>query len=267
MDNILTTQIQQFLQLEKPTEEQIREGATLLLRCNPQRERAIYNSAMTRPKSMLPWIKADLKKYLGIRQRGLTTPQVEKFNQETIAAVKQTLSNVPVTVEQDSGETPLIPQLGIRGLRPDHDQLPENIQALFSRNTERWKSMRKLHTQLAQMIARPGYAACDGNEICYQLRQLDTALRNDYEAYDSFVIDDKKPSASADRVDVFTDNVKTIQTARAAVSRGIARKTPHTKESFEKLENAVKALVALKQKLKPATVEKLAAIGITIPRK
>ena len=159
MDNILTTQIQQFLQLEKPTEEQIREGATLLLRCNPQRERAIYNSAMTRPKSMLPWIKADLKKYLGIRQRGLTTPQVEKFNQETIAAVKQTLSKVPVTVEQDSGETPLIPQLGIRGLRPDHDQLPEDIQALFTKNTERWKSMRKLHAQLAQMIARPGYAA------------------------------------------------------------------------------------------------------------
>ena len=189
MDNILTTQIQQFLQLEKPTEEQIREGATLLLRCNPQRERAIYNSAMTRPKSMLPWIKADLKKYLGIRQRGLTTPQVEKFNQETIAAVKQTLSQVPVTVEQDSGETPLIPQLDIRGLRPDHDQLPEDIQALFTKNTERWKSMRKLHAQLAQMIARPGYAACDGNELCYQLRQLDTALRNDYEAYDSFVID------------------------------------------------------------------------------
>ena len=267
MDHILTTQIQQFLQLEKPTEEQIREGATLLLRCNPQRERAIYNSAMTRPKSMLPWIKADLKKYLGIRQRGLTTPQVEKFNQETIAAVKQTLSKVPVTVEQDSGETPLIPQLGIRGLRPDHDQLPENIQALFTKNTERWKSMRKLHAQLAQMIARPGYAACDGNEICYQLRQLDTALRNDYEAYDSFVLDDKKPTASADHVDVFTDNVKKIQAARAAVSRGIARKTPHTKESFEKLENAVKALVALNQTLKPATVEKLAALGITVTQK
>ena len=267
MDHILTTQIQQFLQLEKPTEEQIREGATLLLRCNPQRERAIYNSAMTRPKSMLPWIKADLKKYLGIRQRGLTTPQVEKFNQETIAAVKQTLSKVPVTVEQDSGETPLIPQLGIRGLRPDHDQLPEDIQALFTKNTERWKSMRKLHAQLAQMIARPGYAACDGNEICYQLRQLDTALRNDYEAYDSFVNGDNKPAASTDRVDVFTDNVKKIQAARAAVSRGIARKTPHTKESFEKLENAVKALVALNQTLKPATVEKLAALGITVPQK
>lgn len=274
MDQILTAKIQAFLQLKNPTEAQIIEGATLLLQCNPNRERGIYNTAMRRPKAALPWIRTDLKKYYGIRRRGLTMPEVEKYNRETVAHVKETLSKVPDNVELDppmpGNDAPFVPLLGIRGRRDDHDSLPDDIKAIWERNAERWKKMARLHFQLAQMIAKPGYAPCDGNELCYLLRQVDDDLRNDYAIYDSY-----KPAPSAteagvdggsaaDRVDVFTDNVKTIQKARTAISRGLGRKSPQTEESLQKLQDAVNTLFALKQAIKPETVEKLKALNISI---
>ena len=274
MDQILTAKIYNFLQLKEPTEAQIIEGATLLLQCNPNRERGIYNSAMRRPKALLPWIRTDLKKYYDIRQRGLTTPEVEKFNNETVALVEETLSMVPDGVAQE-GENgaPAVHLIGTRGIRDDHDQLPEEIKAIWERNAERWKKMRRLHFQLAQMIAKPDYAPCDGNELCYQLRQVDADLRNDYQIYDSYAIESATPDAGTsnddskgDSVDVFTDNVKTIQNARTAISRGLGRKTPHTEDSLKKLQDAVNTLFALKQAIKPETMDKLKAVGISIPQ-
>ena len=269
MDQILTAKIYNFLQLEEPTEAQIIEGATLLLQCNPNRERGVYNSAMRRPKAMLPWIRTDLKKYYDIRQRGLTTPEVEKFNKETVALVEETLSMVPDGVAQEGEDgAPAVHLIGTRGIR-----LPEEIKAIWGRNAERWKKMSRLHFQLAQMIAKPDYAPCDGNELCYQLRQVDTDLRNDYQIYDSYAIETAKPENSigndddkADSVDIFTDNVKTIQNARTAISRGLGRNTPHTEDSLKKLQDAVNTLFALKQTIKPETMDKLKAVGISIPQ-
>ena len=76
MDNIFTAKIENFLAIEKPTDEQVKEGATLLLQVNHTRYRSIYNTAMRRPQAMLPWIRTDLKKHLAIRKRGLTTETV-----------------------------------------------------------------------------------------------------------------------------------------------------------------------------------------------
>lgn len=100
-----------------------------------------------------------------------------------------------------------------------------------------------------------------------------SSLRNDYQIYDSYAIESATPDAGTsnddskgDSVDVFTDNVKTIQNARTAISRGLGRKTPHTEESLQKLQEAVNTLFALKQTIKPETMDKLKAIGISIPQ-
>lgn len=268
MDNIFTAKIQQFLELKKPTDAQIIEGATLLLQLNPNRNRGLYNSALRRPQALLSWIRTDLKKHLAIRKRGLEVSQVEQYNRETMKRVEQTLSVVP-PVEPENDCAPAIPILGSRGIREDHDKLPEDIRALWDKNADRWKQLARMHYQLGQMIAKPGYAACDGNELCYQMRQLDDAIRDAYERYDTWQPEyevAESSDAAADSVDVFTDNVKTIQNARTAVSRGLARKK-QTDESLKKIQDAVNTLYALKQAIKPETVEKLKAIGITVPEK
>ena len=259
MDNILTQKIGAFLQLENPTDQQVIEAATMLLQCDPVRSRGIYNTAMRRPQSMLQWIRADLTKFYKIRQRGLTTDKVPAFNAKAVSQVRQSLSRRPETVEEE--KAPQVPVLGVRGRRADHDQLPEAIRQLWEQNAERWKKIRQLHNQLLVMVSKPGYQPCDGNELCHTLREADTQLRKDYQAYDSYVIHDSSKEPSRDGVDVFTDNVKTIQNARTVLSRGLARKT-HDNASLQKLRDAVATLKALKQDFKPATVDKLKALGI-----
>ncbi len=269
MDEVFNSKVEWFLTLGNPTDAEIMEGALLLLRLDPLRSRGIYNSAMRRPRAMLPWIRTDLQKHLNIRRRGLTTATVEAYNRETLQKVEESLSLVPEKdssgndEKQNEAQISLIPVLGIRGRRTDHDKLPDDIQAIWERNSERWKKMRQLHAQLAQMIARPGYAPCDGNELCHVLRETDTALRADWERYDKYVLLNE-PSKSKDHVEVFTDNVKTIQNARTAISRGLSRKSQNS-ESLKKIQDAVKTLFTLRQTIKPDTLEKLKSLGIDIP--
>ena len=259
MDHLFTARIQQFLQLKKPTDTQIVEGATMLLQLSPARYRAIYNSAVLRPQSMLPWVRTELKKHQGIRKRGLMVAQVEDYNREVVKQVEETLSTVPSTLQVEKEANVRVVVLGQRGKRSDHEQLPENIRKIWDVNEKRWVQLSRLHYQLAQMIAKPGYAACDGNELCFQMRQIDDALRSSYATYDDYQL-----STTSETPDSAPDQIKTVQNARTAISRGLSRKT-QDEESLSKLQDAVNTLFALKQTVKTATVSKLKALGIVIP--
>ncbi len=254
MDQTFTNRIGAFLQKEQPTDQEIKEAATLLLQCNPSRERAIYNSAMVRPRATLPWVVSDLKKYYAIRQHGHTLSDVPRFNEQTVRQVRQTLAVKPEGVEDISPVQ--VPITGLRGKRPDHDRLPEAIQQLWERNSELWKKEREAHNRLLVMVSKPDYQACDGNELCHALLETDNQIRKNYEAYDSYVIKD-----AGDSVDNFTDDLKTIQNARTTITRGLQRKT-QDEASRQKIQDAVNTLKALQQVMKPATIEKLKAIGI-----
>lgn len=264
MNNIIAEQIGRFLNNDNPSDQEIMDAARLLLQCDPARSRGIYNSAMVRPKSMLPWVRSDLKKFYDIHKKGLKTKEeVFLFNNETVTLVRETLSKRPDGVRAE--EIPFVPVTGVRGKRADHDKLPENIQACWDRNTERWKKIRQLHAQLAQMIARPGYQSCDGNELCHILREADKELRSDYKKYDTYVLGaSKKGGAKKDSVDKFTESMKTIQNARTAITRALQRKN-HTKEQLEALQQSVDTLVSLHQKITEKTITRLKAIGITVP--
>lgn len=263
MDQVLTKKIGEFLSLDNPSDEQIKDAATMLHQCSPN-SRGIFNQAQVRPRAMLPWIRTDLKKYYAIRQRGLERQQVKAYNEETEKLVEETLSVCPEDTESEettTDEVGQIPVLSVRGKRADHDALPDEIKELWERNANRWKNIRKMHTQLALMITRPDYQPCDGNELCHALREADTALRNDYERYDGYRIEEK---TKKDSVEVYTDNVKAIQSARTAITRGLARES-HSDKQLQKIQEAVNVLTALKQTMKSETVERLTAIGIHIP--
>lgn len=270
MDKKLANQIGRFLKNDNPSDQEIKDAAKMLLQCDPARSRGIYNSAMVRPKSVLPWVRSDLKKYHDIYLRDIkTTDEVVQFNEKTVKDVRETLSERPEDAEEE--EKPVIPVLGVRGKREDHDKLPENIKACWDRNTERWKKIRQLHAQLAQMVTRLDYKACDGNELCHTLREADKELRKDYQMYDSFVLtaqDDQEPSPEPepgkDSVDEFTDNMKTVQNARTAITRALQRKN-HTAEQLQVLQQSVDTLLAMKQTITEKTISRLKEIGITVP--
>ena len=167
--------------------------------------------------------------------------------------------NSPVLAEQN-GRTMLLTPQEIYMVRVEggETRLYTRQDSFGSR-----KRLYELHAQLGVMIAKPGYAPCDGNELCFQLGEMDKAQRKAFERYDKFQL--PKPTAQPDSAEVFTDNVKTVQNARTLISRGLSRKT-QTEESLQKIQNAVDTLFALKQTIKPETMAKLKAIGITIPQ-
>jgi len=259
MDNELTKKMGEFLQKETPTDNEIREAALMLLQLDPGRERAIYNSAQLRPQSLLPWVRTDLKKFYGIRMRGMTNEEAHKFNDETVKLVVEDLKKVPEGAEIKLEDS--VKMESIRGKREDHDSLPDEIKQLWDKNAERWNTMRKLHVQLEQLIAQPGYQACDGNELCYQLRQADNALRADYKKYDEYNAEEQHqetPEEAAARIN------KQINGARVYISRHVNNEEL-TDDEETTLQDAIDLLANLKQNVKPETLDKLKAKGVTIP--
>lgn len=254
MNQTFISKIQSFLQIEKPTDNQVKDAAQMLLQIDPGRSRAIYNSAQRRPQAMLPWIRADLKKHLDIRLRGLERHEVTAYNQKAVAKVDDTLSRRPESAPAE--KTPVVPVISVIGKRQDHDSLPENIKILWDKNHDRWMKMRQLRAQLQAMIATPGYQACDGNELCHTLLEADTALRADYQRYDSY--------QSGEGGGCTSDNVKAAQSARTTITRALQRKK-HTEKQIEDLQGAVNVLYRLGGTQKEATVRKLQALGISVP--
>lgn len=259
MDNVLTIKIGLFLKKEHPTDQEIIEAATILLSLDPGRERGIYNSTLRRPQSLLPWVRADLKKFYDNRKRGFDNKEAEKFNKETEKLVTETLSSVPEGVEREEADA----EKPALGKRADHESLPDDIKALWDKNAKRWDKMRKLHAQLAAMISKPDYQACDGNEICYLLRQEDNALRKDYETYDSYKADDgtaheETPEEKAARIN------DQINKARVYVTRTL-KKEKLDEDDVDTLQDAANLIYNVGKKFKPDTIEKLKAVGVTIP--
>lgn len=257
MDNTLTARIGIFLKKDNPTDQEIIEAATMLLQLDPGRERGIYNSTLRRPQSLLPWVRADLKKFYENRKRGMDNNEAKQYEAETEKLVTETLSAVPEGVEKTDADK----DKATIGKRADHDSLPDDIKALWDKNVKRWKQISQLHAQLAAMVAKPDYQSCDGNELCYQLRQADNALRKDYATYDGYKEEqhhEETPEEKAQRI------MKQIQSARTTISRTL-KKEQLTDKDVDKLQSAVDTLIDNNADIKPETIEKLKAAGVTIP--
>ena len=132
MDNNLTMKIGAFLKVEHPTDKQIIDAAEMLLQLDPGRERGVYNSACQRPQSLLPWVRADLQKFYKIRIAGITNAEVGKYIEETEKVVLEDLQQKPEGIEVATTDNPAV--TSERGKRADHDQLPDEIQALYVEN-------------------------------------------------------------------------------------------------------------------------------------
>lgn len=231
----------------------------MLLSLDPGRERGIYNSTLRRPQSLLPWVRADLKKFYENRKRGMDNNEAKAYEAETEKLVTETLSAVPEGVEKTDADKDK-PTLG---KRTDHDTLPDDIKALWDKNVKRWKQISQLHAQLAAMVAKPDYQSCDGNELCYQLRQADNALRKDYDRYDNYKIPDGTESHEETAEEKAIRINDQINKARVYVTRTL-KKGNLDEDDVDTLQDAVNLIYNVGKSFKPDTIEKLKAAGVTI---
>lgn len=185
MDEKLTQQIQQWLMTPRE-ERDVPAGASLLLQLN--RNKFLYSRILLRPERMHDKLEYELNKHLRIRLDGMTVHDVAELDRQLIPAVAQLLEtspHAPAATAEDAAK---------KGIRPDHDDLPAEIQQLYTDNGLLYQKMKQLFEQLKEMEdALP----CDRFEYLQQLRDLDVRYRQNWETYDAFRPEDAKDETTA----------------------------------------------------------------------
>ena len=136
------------------TDANIREGALLLLQMNNNRH--LYQLINFDPQGKLELLKYELQKHLNYRIEGMTIDDVRDYDKK-VTPILQTA--VDKTSEADNIAKQLAPHLPVvesenldsivpsaivaKGKRADHDQLPENIQAIWENNCALWKKIKE----------------------------------------------------------------------------------------------------------------------------
>lgn len=186
IDPKFTESIIRWLDGEHTSDEQIQAGATLLLQLN--RDNAMFQRIMRRPQRELSFLEYKLRRFLQMRQDGQTIRDVIKLD-ETITPVitgavgTETMAadggsdTLPVEVETEDKGTAYIR----KGIRPDHDKLPKNIQALWTKNAERWKKIKETF-ETCKQLTEP----CDRYEHLKLLKDTWYKYKKDMAKYDDF---------------------------------------------------------------------------------
>ena len=188
IDPKFTEQIAQWLQSEHSSPEAMAAGAMLLLQLN--RDNAMYQRIMRNPKRMLSFLEYKLRRFLQMRQDGQTIKDVVKLDHEITPHLQAVIDAEPIPVEEKAELLP-VPQLPEKdggndiyvrkGIRPDHDRLPEKIQALWTKNAERWKKIKQTFETL-KTLTEP----CDRYEHLKVLKETWYKYKEDMARYDDF---------------------------------------------------------------------------------
>jgi hypothetical protein len=218
MDKAFTQDIADWL--ETPREERdVRKGAELLLRINGNRH--IYQLAMIRPETAHNHVEADLKKFLRIRLDGHTMESVRQMDSELIPKVQ----NIITTRQDESEDAPeetddTAP--AHRGKRSDHNELPEEIRAIYERGGELFEKIKQIFTELQQMENAP---ACDRYEKLKVLKPLVKEYTDGWERYDNYNSDMSQEEAveAVDEAPEPGNEVKRVGAARKFISTHVAK--------------------------------------------
>lgn len=218
MDKAFTQEIADWL--ETPREERdVRKGAELLLRINGNRH--IYQLAMIRPETAHDHVEADLKKFLRIRLDGHTMESVRQMDSELIPKVQ----NIITTRQDESEDAPeetddIAP--AHRGKRSDHNELPEEIRAIYERGGELFEKIKQIFTELQQMENAP---ACDRYEKLKVLKPLVKEYTDGWERYDNYNSDMSQEEAveAVDEAPEPGNEVKRVGAARKFISTHVAK--------------------------------------------
>ena len=165
--------------------ESIKKGAELLLRVN--RNRGLYERICRNPKAGVKKLEYEITKHLNYRLQGYTIQDIENLDKEIVPQVQAAVDaaenaadgEVPVVQETDGdGDTGCVV---VKGIRPDHDSLPEDIKAIWPANAERWKKIKETYNLLLSLNA-----PCDRFEHLQLLKETWYKYKDEMCRYDDF---------------------------------------------------------------------------------
>lgn len=282
-----TQKIKQWFDSEH-TDENIREGAMLLLQINNNRH--LYQQIMLRPQRMLEHLKYELQKHYDYRIKGLSLDEVRKFDGEVTPLLQKAVDS---TADADKLAADVAPHLPFvdaentdsidataiiaKGKRADHDQLPDDIKEIWDANIQRWKRIKELFE-----ACKAYQLSCDRfeglNAANEEFQKMLLTLKTEYYAYkqsmdqyDHAVTGQKEENAETKTDVVISANA--IGNARSYITKNIDKliqlkadgKTEQAEKLQANIEQRVKTLLDAKAEIKPATLDKIKEAGIVIP--
>lgn len=216
-----------WLRSDHTDDESIRKGAELLLRVN--RNKGLYERILRYPKGGLKKLEYELQKHLNIRLQGYSYDDIQKLDQEIMPEIKSYVEKCNVVIQEDANENQQLNEADVMpigaadgnplittGKRPDHDQLPEEIQAIWAKNAERWKKIKETYNLLLTLNA-----PCDRFEHLQLMKELWYKYRQDMCRYDDFrgTMDEMVTLNKGRQLTV--DEQKDVDVAQSYISRNL----------------------------------------------
>lgn len=257
--------------------ESIKKGAELLLRVN--RNRGLYERICRNPKAGVKKLEHEISKHLNYRLQGYTIQDIENLDKEIVPQVKVAIDaaggaadgEVPVVQEpEDDGDTGCVI---VKGIRPDHDSLPEDIKAIWPANAERWKKIKETFNLLLSLNA-----PCDRFEHLQLLRETWYKYKSEMCRYDDFKADGAAEHLEPEKPVLSEKDQQDIDYAQSYISRNLpvlmdlvaAAKDPEFTDQEkleglrEKIQNRVFTLLKLGVVLSDQRKADLVSCDITI---
>ena len=156
-------------------EKDYAEGALLLLQLSGNQ--IMYRNISVNPRGKAEFITGKLQQYLKFRLQQLTHKEVVEMQKKVEVIVKETVKPDEEFADFKAGK------------RADHDQLPEEVQALYVENLDIVHRMREVHLQLRKQSLEN--ATCPDSErypFLKELIALDKKLHENWDTYDHFVV-------------------------------------------------------------------------------
>jgi len=227
------------------------EGAILLLQLSGNQ--IMYRNISVNPKGKAEFIKGQLQKYLNFRLQQLTHDEVEEMQKKVdkivVKVIKPDADNSKKSAEFADFKA---------GKRPDHDSLPEEIQALYAENLDLVHRMRETHMKLRSLSLED--ATCPDSERYPYLKALieyDKKLHENWDVYDHYVAGTTVPTevtvgdgstivipveeeASKEATDTVAETTETVADAPEAEAKTTAKKTTRKATSKSKKATATK---------------------------
>lgn len=219
MDDNFTKQIQEWL--EAPASERdYEQGAMLLLKLTGN-QIWYRNLTMHHTRKGEEFIEYQLKKRLTFRLRQVTHEQVEQMQRQ--------VDGIVVKRNLEKKQTSPISEFKT-GKRADHDDLPDEIQALYVENLSIVQKMRELHLKLRSLSLEN--ATCPDSErypFLKELISLDKKLHSNWEVYDHYT--------GADGEQVMTEDLR--EQSKNAVRMINLNKNRYAKKPTEELKSKI----------------------------
>ncbi len=194
-DSQFTAKLQAWVNTPDPQKDWD-EGALMLLQLSGNR--IMYHNISINPKGKAEFIKGQLQKYLNFRLQKLTRDQVCQMQSEVDEIVKKVIKPATTPDASPSGKSDDSPSgKSVKseefadfkaGKRPDHDDLPEEIQALYVENLDIVHRMRELHLKLRSLSL--DNATCPDSERYPFLKEiiaLDKKRVENWDIYDHYI--------------------------------------------------------------------------------